>query len=217
MWAAVLFYTFVIYRRCPCCLTIIRGGRYYRKKSSTADISEFFKLSANYRYWILGLWELSKNYRYRKLHTILSDIHNWKHCSKNKKGPRWSTEKLLVARDFWCSKANTDSINVCEKCTNGARYKICCEKHNSWTCQTKICGGFAIELKRILWNKDSDSGSTGFVFESICAKLVLYDFWCNRCLFNVFQCLYNVILCLLNPIFAFFMQFCAFLTPFPPF
>ena len=31
-------------------------------------------------------------------------------------------------------------------------------------------------LKRILWNKDSDSGSTGFVFESICAKVVLYDF-----------------------------------------
>ena len=34
----------------------------------------------------------------------------------------------------------------------------------------------ASPLKRILWNKDSDSGSTGFVFESICAKLVLNDF-----------------------------------------
>ena len=34
----------------------------------------------------------------------------------------------------------------------------------------------ASPLKRILWNKGSDSGSTGFVFESICAKLVLYDF-----------------------------------------
>ena len=34
----------------------------------------------------------------------------------------------------------------------------------------------ASPLMRILWNKDSDSGSTGFVFESICAKLVLYDF-----------------------------------------
>ena len=33
-----------------------------------------------------------------------------------------------------------------------------------------------LPLKRILWNKDSDSESTGFVFESICAKLVLYDF-----------------------------------------
>ena len=44
-----------------------RGGRYYRKKLSTADISEFFKLSANYRYRILGIWELSKNYRYRKM------------------------------------------------------------------------------------------------------------------------------------------------------
>ena len=53
-----------------------RGGRYYRKKLSTADISEFFKLSANYRYRILGIWELSKNYRYRKLHPILSDKHN---------------------------------------------------------------------------------------------------------------------------------------------
>ena len=61
-----------------------RGGRYYRKKLSTADISEFFKLSANYRYRILGIWELSKNYRYRKLHPILSDKHNWKHCSKNR-------------------------------------------------------------------------------------------------------------------------------------
>ena len=34
----------------------------------------------------------------------------------------------------------------------------------------------ASPLKRILWNKGSDSGSTGFVFESICAKLVLDDF-----------------------------------------
>ena len=56
--------------------TTNRGGRYYRKKLSTADISEFFKLSANYRYRILGIWELSKNYRYRKLHPILSDKHN---------------------------------------------------------------------------------------------------------------------------------------------
>ena len=33
-----------------------------------------------------------------------------------------------------------------------------------------------LPLKRILWNKDSDSGLTGFVFESICAKVLLYDF-----------------------------------------
>ena len=33
-----------------------------------------------------------------------------------------------------------------------------------------------LPLKRILWNKDSDSGLTGFVFENICAKVVLYDF-----------------------------------------
>ena len=73
--------------------------------------------------------------------------------------------------------------------------------------------------KRILWNKDSDSGLTGFVFESICAKVLLYDFWCNRCLFNVFQCLSNVILCLFNAIFhlfnsiyIFLTQFCAFLS-----
>ena len=39
-----------------------RGGRYYRKKLSAADISEFFKLSANYRY--------------RKLHPILFNKHN---------------------------------------------------------------------------------------------------------------------------------------------
>ena len=53
-----------------------RGGRYYRKKLSTADISKIFKLLANYRYRILGIWELLKNYRYRKLHPILSDKHN---------------------------------------------------------------------------------------------------------------------------------------------
>ena len=29
------------------------------------------------------------------MHPILSDKHNWKHCSKTRKGPRWSTEKLL--------------------------------------------------------------------------------------------------------------------------
>ena len=34
----------------------------------------------------------------------------------------------------------------------------------------------ALPLKRILWNKGSDSGLTGFVFENICAKVVLYDF-----------------------------------------
>ena len=34
----------------------------------------------------------------------------------------------------------------------------------------------ASPLMRILCNKDSDSGSTGFVFESICAKVVLNDF-----------------------------------------
>ena len=34
----------------------------------------------------------------------------------------------------------------------------------------------ASPLKRILWNKGSDSGLTGFVFENICAKVVLYDF-----------------------------------------
>ena len=47
-----------------------RGGRYYRKKLSAANISEFFKLSANYRY--------------RKLDSILFNKHNWKHCSKNR-------------------------------------------------------------------------------------------------------------------------------------
>jgi len=51
----------------PYCL---RGGRYYRKKLSAANISEFFKLSANYRY--------------RKLDSILFNKHNWKHCSKNR-------------------------------------------------------------------------------------------------------------------------------------
>ena len=61
-------------------------GDIIEKNLSAADISEFFELSANYRYRILGIWELSKNYRYRKLHPILSDKHNWKHCSKNEKG-----------------------------------------------------------------------------------------------------------------------------------
>ena len=76
----------------------VRGGRYYRKKLSTADISEFFKLSANYRYRILGIWELSKNYRYRKLHPILSDKHNWKHCSKNKKGTTMINRKAACCQ-----------------------------------------------------------------------------------------------------------------------
>ena len=86
---------------------------------------------------------------------------------------------------------------------DGARYKICCEKHNLWTCQTKIYAA-ASPLKRILWNKGSDSNSTGFVFESICAKLVLDDFWCNQCLFNVFRCLSDFILCLFNTILCIF-------------
>ena len=117
--------------------TSIRGGRYYRKKLSTADISEFFKLSANYRYRILGIWELSKNYRYRKLHPILSDKHNWKHCSKNKKGT------TMINRKAACCQRLLVQQSQHRQC-DGARYKICCEKHNSWTCQTKICGGFAI-------------------------------------------------------------------------
>ena len=68
-----------------------RGGRYYGNKLSIADKSAFFKLSANYRYRILGIWELSKNYRYWQKHPILSDKHNWKHCSKHcqrHNGPR---------------------------------------------------------------------------------------------------------------------------------
>ena len=42
-------------------------------------------------------------------------------------------DKLLVARDYWCSKANTESFKICEKCTDNPKYKICCDKHNSWT------------------------------------------------------------------------------------
>ena len=75
--------------------------------------------------------------------------------------------------------------------------------------------------KRILWNKDSDSGLTGFVFESICAKVVLYDFCCNRFIFNVFQCLsnvilylFNAILCLFNAILCPLLPSCAFLSVF---
>ena len=104
---------------------------------------------SNYRQIIdIEFWEFGN---YRKIIDIENCIQFYPINTiesivlKTRKGPRWSTEKLLVARDFWCSKANTDSFNVCEKCTDGARYKICCEKHNSWTCQTKIFGGFAIE------------------------------------------------------------------------
>ena len=117
---------------------ISRGGRYHRKKLSTANISEFFKLSANYRYRILGIWELSKNYRYRKLHPILSDKHNWKHCSKNKKGTTMINRKAACCQRLLVQQSQ-------HRQRDGARYKICCEKHNSWTCQTKICGGFAID------------------------------------------------------------------------
>ena len=104
---------------------------------------------SNYRQIIdIEFWEFGN---YRKIIDIENCIQFYPINTiesivlKTRKGPRWSTEKLLVARDFWCSKANTDSFNVCEKCTDGARYKICREKHNSWTCQTKIFGGFAIE------------------------------------------------------------------------
>ena len=59
----------------------------FKELSVKLSISKFEgKLSKNYRYQILGIWELSKNYWYRKLHPILSDKHDWKHCSKNKKG-----------------------------------------------------------------------------------------------------------------------------------
>ena len=127
-----------------------------------------------------------------------------------RKVPRWLTEKLLVARDFWCSKANTDSVMVL-----GIKSVV----RSTTREHVKQKYVVASPLMRILWNKDSDSGLTGFVFENICAKVVLYDFWCNRCLFNVFHCLSNVILCLfnaifhlLNSIYTFLTQFCAFLS-----
>ena len=69
---------------------------------------------------------------------------------KTRKVPRWLTEKLLVARDFWCSKTHTDSVMVLENC---------CEEHNSWACQTKYV--VASPLMRILWNKYSAFDSTG--------------------------------------------------------
>ena len=86
---------------------------------------------------------------------------------KTRKGPQRSTEKLLVARDFWCSKANTDSVMVPD---------IKSVVRSTTREHVKQKYVVSLPLMRILWNKDSDSGSTGFVFESICAKLVLYDF-----------------------------------------
>ena len=55
--------------------------------------------------------------------------------------------KLLVARDYWCSKANADSIKICEKCTYNPKYKICCLKHNSWTILW-LC--FAIHMQEVM-------------------------------------------------------------------
>ena len=63
----------------------------------------------------------------------------------------------------------------------------------------------ASPLKRILRNKDSDSGSTGFVFESICAKLVL----CEIDAIDAFLMSFSAFLMLFCD---FFTQFCAFLT-----
>ena len=51
-------------------------------------------------------------------------------------------DKLLVARDYWCSKANTESFKICEKCTDNPKYKICCDKHNSWTILWLCFGAF---------------------------------------------------------------------------
>ena len=73
----------------------------------------------------------------------------------------------------------------------------------------------ASPLMRILWNKDSDSGSTGFVFESICAKLVLGTMTFDAigaCLmfFGAFLMLFCAFL---TPFCAFFTQLCALLMP----
>ena len=51
----------------------IRGGRWYRKKLSTADKSAFFKLSVNYRYRKSEFFNYQQNYRYRKMHQIWAD------------------------------------------------------------------------------------------------------------------------------------------------
>ena len=112
-----------------------------------------------------------------------------------RKVPRWLTEKLLVARDFWWSKANTDSVMVLDiksVVRSTTREHV---KQNMWWLRHwwEYCGIKILILARL-----------GFVFESICAKLVLYDFCCNWCLFNVFQCLSNVILCLFNTILCIF-------------
>ena len=55
--------------------------------------------------------------------------------------------KLLVARDYWCSKANADSIKIYEKCTYNPKFKICCNKHNSWTILW-LC--FAIHMQAVM-------------------------------------------------------------------
>ena len=97
-----------------------RGGRYYRKKLSAANISEFFKLSANYRY--------------RKLDSILFNKHNWKHCSKNR-----LTEKQHKS----CSLPETF---VAAKPTQTMVPDI----NLLWEAQlasmsNKMCGGFAVD------------------------------------------------------------------------
>ena len=123
-----------------------RGGRYYRKKLSTADISEFFKLSANYRYRILGIWELSKNYRYQKLHPILSDKHN---CSKNKKGTTMINRKAACCQRLLVQQSqHRDSAMVLD---------IKSVVRSTTREHVKLKYVVASPLKRILWNKDSDS------------------------------------------------------------
>ena len=89
-----------------------RGGRYYRKKYRQPIYRNF----SNYRQIIdIEFWEFGN---YRKIIDIENCIQFYPINTiesivlKTRKGPQRSTEKLLVARDFWCSKANTDSVMV---------------------------------------------------------------------------------------------------------
>ena len=84
---------------------------------------------------------------------------------------------VLFFIPFSISEHVTDSFNVCAHVRSALMVLYIKYVVRSTTREhVKQKYLLASPLKRILWNKDSDSGSTGFVFESICAKLVLYDF-----------------------------------------
>ena len=198
--------------------TNFQGWAILSKKLSTADISEFFKLSANYRYRIFGIWELSKNYRYRKLHPILSDKHNWKHCSKNKKGTTMINRKaaccqrLLVQQSQHRDSAMVLDIKSVVRSTTCEHVKQrYMQRLRHWR---GYCGIKVLILTRLgLYLRVFVQNWYLMTFDAISAFLMFFGaFLILFCAFLTPFCAFLTQFCaFLTPIFAFLTQFCAFL------